>query len=981
MKITKKLAAVAVSTLMMFSVAGMNVFAASTTQDGLEVSLTTDKEAYSKDEKIIATLSVKNTNASDVTDVSLETLIPDGYEIDDNSANTKRLDKLAPNESTELKVVYVAGDSGENSQDSEISQVSEDSEISQVSQESQNSEVSTVSPSKDSPKTGDNTVIPFVIVLVMLVSVLLAVLCFKSKKGRKLLSFFFVLTVMNGAFCLELSDIKASALSRIITVNETVSVNGVDTVLTGKLTYTADIRSEVPAAVLEGETSTLDSDGDGLTDYQEYCLTNTNPFMKSTGNDGVNDSERDEDGDTINNITEIQNGTNPLLADSDSDGLNDWDEQTLGTNPLLADTDGDGASDGWEHKKGYDPLVFNPVFQTEESASTESITASVKLKDDGVCASNLKISKSDNVLLNNNIAGYVGSAFDFETKGNISSAEITFEFDEALFEDENFDPAIYYYNEETQMLEELNTTVESNKASATVEHFSTYVLLDKKTVNEVWEEYIRRPGENVASNGVSIAFVLDRSLSMDWNDPDNLRNSLTTQFINKLSEETDKGGIVSFIADATVVASLTNDKDTLKAAVDSIVNDDGWHWNSGTNGSAGIHAGLEELENDNSGNTRYLLFMTDGEDNRTSYSYDELISTAQQDHVTIYTIGLGSVNSEILEKVATETGGRYYYASNADDLLEGYLQAEQETIDYHTDSNQDGISDYYTKLLCEGRLITGTGLNIFNGVSYEDIQANDDYDGDGVKNGAEIKILESGDRVYVYMISDPESKDTDEDGILDDEDTAPREKGLVGGIIGELTIVSCHPDGEGFTSGHAWLSYKSYVDDTLNISGLLNGYLYDYSTKGFYNCKVDNYEINRNGHIAIGNAGTNGTSGALSTITGSCGGILYNREFYGEWANNNFYTGVAAYTRTVTQDEYDAVMNYCTSNCYYNLYSHNCSTVAANAWKAAFGSGDGFEASGLLFDTPQTLKENILKKSEADSDYRATMLNIIANWV
>ena len=38
-KITKKLAAVAVSTLMMFSITGMNVSAASTTQDGLEVTL------------------------------------------------------------------------------------------------------------------------------------------------------------------------------------------------------------------------------------------------------------------------------------------------------------------------------------------------------------------------------------------------------------------------------------------------------------------------------------------------------------------------------------------------------------------------------------------------------------------------------------------------------------------------------------------------------------------------------------------------------------------------------------------------------------------------------------------------------------------------------------------------------------------------------------------------------------------------------
>lgn len=42
--------------------------------------------------------------------------------------------------------------------------------------------------------------------------------------------------------------------------------------------------------------------------------------------------------------------------------------------------------------------------------------------------------------------------------------------------------------------------------------------------------------------------------------------------------------------------------------------------------------------------------MTDGDDNRVSYSYDDLIAEAKENHVTIYTIGLGKVNSSILEK-------------------------------------------------------------------------------------------------------------------------------------------------------------------------------------------------------------------------------------------------------------------------------------------------------------------------------------------
>jgi len=185
-------------------------------------------------------------------------------------------------------------------------------------------------------------------------------------------------------------------------------------------------------------------------------------------------------------------------------------------------------------------------------------------------------------------------------------------------------------------------------------------------------------------------------------------------------------------------------------------------------------------------------------------------------------------------------------------------ELEGETIDYHTDSNKDGISDYYTQLLCDGKLTTGTGVPIFAGYRFEDIQASDDYDNDGLKNGEEIVVTEGKGKTYLKIKSSPTRKDTDNDGISDNEDTAPLKKGLSGGVIGELTIVSCHPNDSGFTGGHAWLTYKSFVNDEIDVSGLLNGYIY--SSKGFVPRKVDSYSINRNGYLAIGNAGTEGTS-------------------------------------------------------------------------------------------------------------------------
>lgn len=115
--------------------------------------------------------------------------------------------------------------------------------------------------------------------------------------------------------------------------------------------------------VLEMEFGTdaenADTDNDGLTDYEEICLTETNPLIYDSVTSGISDSKADNDADRINNITEIAFGTNPLSEDTDGDGLSDYDEANIyKTNPLFSDTDYDGLDDDSEIRFGTDP--FNP---------------------------------------------------------------------------------------------------------------------------------------------------------------------------------------------------------------------------------------------------------------------------------------------------------------------------------------------------------------------------------------------------------------------------------------------------------------------------------------------------------------------------------------------------------------------------------------------------------------------------------------------
>ncbi len=99
-----------------------------------------------------------------------------------------------------------------------------------------------------------------------------------------------------------------------------------------------------------------DTDGDGLTDYEElFPSPNARVAAGAT-----NPRQSDTDGDGLNDAWERRYGYDPLTpndpdADADGDGLTDLEESKLGTNPRAADSDGDGTDDGAEVRQCSDP--------------------------------------------------------------------------------------------------------------------------------------------------------------------------------------------------------------------------------------------------------------------------------------------------------------------------------------------------------------------------------------------------------------------------------------------------------------------------------------------------------------------------------------------------------------------------------------------------------------------------------------------------
>jgi hypothetical protein len=98
-----------------------------------------------------------------------------------------------------------------------------------------------------------------------------------------------------------------------------------------------------------------DTDGDTFLDGVEVRL-GTDPTESHSLPTQATPGYEDLDGDGIPNEEERALGTDPQRVDTDFDGLTDFQEirQYL-TSPILVDSDGDGAWDGEEVRAGTDP--------------------------------------------------------------------------------------------------------------------------------------------------------------------------------------------------------------------------------------------------------------------------------------------------------------------------------------------------------------------------------------------------------------------------------------------------------------------------------------------------------------------------------------------------------------------------------------------------------------------------------------------------
>lgn len=589
-------------------------------------------------------------------------------------------------------------------------------------------------------------------------------------------------------------------------------------------TYLSDTDGDgLPDSVetaIGSDINKIDSDYDGLDDYYEVLTLLTDPTSQDTDLNGISDFDEDFDSDGLSNGEEYIIGTEPEMKDTDKDKLFDGDEVNLyNTNPLLFDTDADGISDGDEITLATDP---NKETENTKNSFTKTFTPDdfgygddkfipdVEFTSDakGILTFKMEYRYSD-LTFNPITPGYLANCMNFSTEGEFGKATLKYYIPDELLNSEDFEPAIYYFNEDTMCLEELsNAVLEGNVLSVTLEHFSSYAVMNKKAFDKKFSDkrnmikYLPLSDDkfNEQKADTDVVFVLDDSGSMVYNDTNNMRKKATSTFIASMPE-TDSVGIISFTSlnpkKLLPLAKATAEgKSNADLALNNLEN------YGRTDGSWGLHEGIEMLKKVNDNNIKCIIFLTDGEDTDYKYSYNNIIETAQSEGITIFTIGLKNyINGSRLDEIATKTGGKFFEIDNLSELNECYERIRELTIDYITDSNDDGISDYYTWKLCSGQMTDGYGNEILpfgnpydlseSGIDYtkikdnpalfkaikknaeylyDKVQDNDDFDNDGIKNGDEIKIFTTQQRCYAGVYSDPDCKDTDADGLNDNDE-------------------------------------------------------------------------------------------------------------------------------------------------------------------------------------------------------------------
>ena len=247
---------------------------------------------------------------------------------------------------------------------------------------------------------------------------------------------------------------------------------------------------------------------------------------------------------------------------------------------------------------------------------------------------------------------------------------------------------------------------------------------------------VRQGTTDVQASGIDMMLAIDVSGSMqslDYKVDDkpvdrvDIVKSVVSKFIEARPD--DRMGLIEFAGEPFLISPLTLDHDWLQQGVDRV--------STGTipDGTAigdAIAMGVNRLR-DQPAKSKVLVLLTDGCNNTGKVPPLLAAQAAKALGIKIYTIGAGvrgeapmpvkdefgetrivmvksDVDEDTLNKIAQETGGQFFRATDTQSLKDTYAQIDRMEKTTHAIKRYEHVSELFAWTLVPGLLVLGTGF-------------------------------------------------------------------------------------------------------------------------------------------------------------------------------------------------------------------------------------------------------------------------------
>jgi len=193
-------------------------------------------------------------------------------------------------------------------------------------------------------------------------------------------------------------------------------------------------------------------------------------------------------------------------------------------------------------------------------------------------------------------------------------------------------------------------------------HKENTMLPANKDIKQTTPEYMVT---EIFNEDISAALVMDYSGSIEWDIE--AAEEASRVFVRQMRKN-DRAALIKISDSVMVFQEFTSDTTLLMNAI-AARNPYLWQY---TPIYDGIYKGIT-LCLDQPGR-RIVVAYTDGDDNRSVHTMDQVVDYAKANGIMVFTIGIGNVRQDALRTIAESTGGIFWNVATAKELGDIYIE-------------------------------------------------------------------------------------------------------------------------------------------------------------------------------------------------------------------------------------------------------------------------------------------------------------------